>query len=239
MVSTTTRVKEDKSMSSFWQFLQIAIPELSKGTVITLQVTFVSLVIGFFLGFPSALARTYGGRVLGMFSSFYTEVFRGTPVLVQLFIVYYGLPQFGITLPAMIAAYIALGLNSGAYQAEYFRGAIQTVSSGQMLAAQSLGMSKLKAIFYIIVPQAFRLALPAWSNEVVSMVKVTSIVYLTAVPDLMTKAKILTSKYFNPIESYLVAAVFYLVIVVIISLVLGYVERRSRIPGLEIETDRR
>jgi polar amino acid transport system permease protein len=226
-------------MGSFWQFLQIAIPELSKGTVITLQVTFVSLVIGFFLGFPSALARTYGGRILGMFSSFYTEVFRGTPVLVQLFIVYYGLPQFGITLPAMIAAYIALGLNSGAYQAEYFRGAIQTVSSGQMLAAQSLGMSKLKAIFYIIVPQAFRLALPAWSNEVVSMVKVTSIVYLTAVPDLMTKAKILTSKYFNPIESYLVAAVFYLVIVVIISLVLGYVERRSRIPGLEIETDRR
>jgi polar amino acid transport system permease protein len=226
-------------MSAFWQFLQIAIPELYKGSLITLQVTFISLLIGFFLGFPSALVKAYGGRGLGMLSSFYTEIFRGTPVLVQLFIVYYGLPQFGITLPALVAAYIALGLNSGAYQAEYFRGAIQAVSSGQMLAAQSIGMSKLKAIFYIIVPQAFRLALPAWSNEVVAMVKVTSIVYLTAVPDLMTKAKILTSKYFNPIESYLVAAVFYLVIVVIITLVLNYVERRSRIPGLEIETDHR
>jgi len=108
-----------------------------------------------------------------------------------------------------------------------------------MMAARSLGISQLKAILYIIIPQAFRLALPAWSNEVVSMVKVTSIVYLIAVPDLMTRAKMLSSRYFNPIETYLTAAVYYLVIIGLITLVMNYIERRSRIPGLELEVDTR
>jgi polar amino acid transport system permease protein len=225
-------------MEGIISFLKIAIPELVDGTGITLQVTFVALLGGFFLGFPTALVRIYGGKLLSTIGTIYTEIFRGTPVLVQLFIIYYGLPQLGLTLPALLSAYIALGLNSGAYQAEYFRGAIQAISSGQMMAAQSLGMSKIKALLHIIIPQAFRYALPAWSNEVVAMVKVTSIVYLTAVPDLMTKAKMLSSKYFNPIETYLITAVFYLVIIGILTLVLHYLERKTRIPGLEIETSR-
>ncbi|MEN6300511.1 MAG: amino acid ABC transporter permease [Anaerolineaceae bacterium] len=226
-------------MQAYLTFLQKAIPELWDGTLITLQITFVTLIIGFVIGFPAAFARIYGGKVLKSISIVYTEIFRGTPVLVQLFLIYYGLPQFGITLSAFTAAYIALGLNSGAYQAEYFRGAIQAISSGQMMAAQSLGMNKVKAIIYIIIPQAFRLALPSWANEVVSMVKVTSIVYLTAVPDLMTKAKMLSSKYFNPIETYLTAAVFYLVIIGILTLILNYIEKISRIPGLEMEGEAR
>lgn len=226
-------------MQAYLTFLQKAIPELWDGTLITLQITFVTLIIGFVIGFPAAFARIYGGKVLKSISIVYTEIFRGTPVLVQLFLIYYGLPQFGITLSAFTAAYIALGLNSGAYQAEYFRGAIQAISSGQMMAAQSLGMNKVKAIIYIIIPQAFRLALPSWANEVVSMVKVTSIVYLTAVPDLMTKAKMLSSRYFNPIETYLTAAVFYLVIIGILTLILNYIEKVSRIPGLEMEGEAR
>jgi len=226
-------------MQAYLTFLQKAIPELWDGTLITLQITFVTLIIGFVIGFPAAFARIYGGKVLKSISIVYTEIFRGTPVLVQLFLIYYGLPQFGITLSAFTSAYIALGLNSGAYQAEYFRGAIQAISSGQMMAAQSLGMNKVKAIIYIIIPQAFRLALPSWANEVVSMVKVTSIVYLTAVPDLMTKAKMLSSKYFNPIETYLTAAVFYLVIIGILTLILNYIEKISRIPGLEMEGEAR
>ncbi len=226
-------------MQAYLIFLQKAIPQMWEGAIITLQITAVALVAGFIIGFPAALARIYGGKTLGAISTAYTEVLRGTPVLVQLFIIYYGLPQFGITLSAFLAAYIALGLNSGAYQAEYFRGAIQAISSGQMMAAQSLGMSKLKAITFIIIPQAFRLALPAWSNEVVSMVKITSIVYLTAVPDLMTKAKMLSAKYFNPIETYLTAAVFYLIIIGILTVILNYVEKTSRIPGLEMEAEAR
>jgi polar amino acid transport system permease protein len=226
-------------MESYLSYLQVAIPELLVGTVITLQITLISLFAGMLLGIPLALARVYGGKLLSWTSTIYTEIFRGTPVLVQLFIIYYGLPQFGVTLPAFLSAYIALGLNSAAYQAEYFRGAIQSISSGQMLAAQSLGMGKLKAVLYIIVPQAFRLALPAWSNEAVSLVKVTSIVYLIAVPDLMTKAKILSSRFFNPIETYITVAVFYLVIIGAASWVLNTIEKRSRIPGLEMEQDAR
>ncbi len=226
-------------MESYLHFLREAIPALNQGTVITLQLTLVALAGGFVLGFPAAVARVYGGKLLAALSTVYTEIFRGTPVLVQLFIIYYGLPQFGLTLPAYLAAWIALGLNSGAYQAEYFRGAIQAISSGQMMAARSLGISQVKAILYIIIPQAFRLALPAWSNEVVSMVKVTSIVYLIAVPDLMTRAKMLSSRFFNPIETYLTAAVYYLVIIGLITVVMNYIERRSRIPGLELEVDTR
>ena len=103
----------------------------------------------------------------------YIEIFRRNPN-VQLFIVYYGLPQFGITFSAFTAAYIALGLNSGAYQAEYFRGAIQAIRQRQMMAARSIGMtSKLQAIRHVIIPQAFRYAVPSWSNEAVSMIKLT------------------------------------------------------------------
>jgi polar amino acid transport system permease protein len=226
-------------MESYLSYLQIAIPALLRGTVITLEITVVALIVGLLLGVPLALGRVYGGKILSWTSAIYTEIFRGTPVLVQLFIIYYGLPQFGITLPAYLAAFITLGLNSAAYQAEYFRGAVLAISSGQMMAAQSLGMSKLKAVLFVIVPQAFRLALPAWSNEAVSLVKVTSIVYLIAVPDLMTQAKVLSSRYFNPIETYLTVAVFYLVIIGIATLVLNYIEKRSRIPGLEMEQDAR
>lgn len=226
-------------MESYLSYLQVAIPELLVGTVITLQITLIALFAGLLLGVPLALARVYGGKLLSWTSMIYTEIFRGTPVLVQLFIIYYGLPQFGVTLPAFLSAYIALGLNSAAYQAEYFRGAIQSISSGQMMAAQSLGMSRLKAVLFVIVPQAFRLALPAWSNEAVSLVKVTSIVYLIAVPDLMTRAKILSSRFFNPIETYITVAVFYLVIIGAATWVLNYIEKRSRIPGLEMEQDAR
>ena len=113
----------------------------------------------------------------------------------------------------MAAAFITLGLNSGAYQAEYFRGAIQAVGSGQMTAARALGMTQWQAIRYIILPQAIKLALPAWSNEAISMIKYTAVVFLIAVPDLMGKAKILGGRYFNYIEMYIIAAVIYILLV--------------------------
>ena len=104
---------------------------------------------------------------------------------------YSSLPDIGITFGRFTAAFLTLGLNSGAYQAEYLRGALQAVSEGQMTAARAIGMSKAQAIRYIILPQALRLVLPAWSNEAISMLKYTAVVFLIAVPDLMTQAKIL------------------------------------------------
>ena len=190
------------------------------------------------MGFPSALARVYAPPWLRRLVTIYIEIFRGTPVLVQLFIVYYGLPQFGLTFSAFTSAYIALGLNSGAYQSEYFRGAIQAINSGQMMAARSIGMTRLQAIRYVIIPQAFRYALPAWSNEVVSMVKITSIVYLIAVPEMLYVAKELMAKYFNPFQTYITVGIVYLAVIGLLTLGLSYLERKTAIPGFEVASTR-
>jgi polar amino acid transport system permease protein len=181
------------------------------------------------------VVRVYGPAWARRLVSLYVLVFQGTPLLVQLFIIYYGFPQLGLTLDRFPAAYVALGLHSAAYQAEYLRGALQSVSEGQMTAARAIGMSRFQAIVNIILPQAFRLVLPAWSNEVVSMIKYTAVVYLIAVPDLMGQAKNLSSRFFQPIPIYLTAAVFYLVLVGITYFILREIERRLQVPGLTME----
>lgn len=224
-------------MTDFLTFLQNVIPGLLQGTVITLQLAGVSLALGVLIGLPAGIARVYGPRWLQRIVGVYVTVFQGTPLLIQLFLVYYGLPDVGITFSRFAAAYLALGLNSGAYQAEYLRGALQSVGAGQMTAARAIGMSQSQAIRSIILPQALRLVLPAWSNEAIAMLKYTAVVFLIAVPDLMGQAKILSAKYFAPIATYSVVAVFYLVLVGIAYLVLRQVERRVQIPGLTGESE--
>lgn len=219
-------------MNEFLMFLQDVIPSLLKGTVITLEIAGVSLLLGVAVGLPVGLGRVYGPTWLKRVLGIYTTFFQGTPLLIQLFFVYYGLPAAGITFDRFTAAFLTLGLNSGAYQAEYLRGALQSVSEGQMTAARAIGMSKWQAIRSIILPQALRLVIPAWSNEAISMLKYTAVVYLIAVPDLMGQAKILSSKYFAPIQIYMIVAVFYIVLVGITYFVLRAVEKRAGIPGL-------
>jgi len=236
-------------MDGLWlQVLQAT----GRGLWVTLQVSALSLLIGLVIGLPTALLRVYGPRVPRLLATCYVELFRGTPLLVQLFLIYYGfsdpnvsrflaqlgLPPTLLTLEPFTAAYIALGLNSGAYQAEYFRGALQAISSGQMIAARALGMTRLQAIRHIILPQAIRLALPPWSNEVAYMVKYTSIVSLIAVQDLFGEIRSIISAYYNPMVMYPYVGLVYLVIVMILSWVMARVEAHFRIPGLEIEFDR-
>jgi polar amino acid transport system permease protein len=225
-------------MDALTTFFERIIPDLMQGLLVTLQLTLVALALGVAMGLPAALAKVYGGRWLRWFAVVYIELFRGTPLVVQLFVVYYGLPDLGITFSRMAAAFITLGLNSGAYQAEYFRGAIQAVGSGQMTAARALGMTQWQAIRYIVLPQALKLALPAWSNEAVSMIKYTAVVFLIAVPDLMGQAKILGGRYFNYIEIYLVVAVIYIILVYIATRLVRWIEDKLRTPGLEMEVER-
>ena len=222
-------------MDQILLFIERVIPVLWQGTIITLQLASVSLLLGMALGLPLGVLRVYGPRWVQRIVGLYVLVFQGTPLLVQLFVIYYGLPQLGVTFDRFPAAYIALGLHSAAYQAEYLRGALQSVGAGQMVAARAIGMSKVQAIINIVLPQAFRLVLPAWSNEVVSMIKYTAVVYLIAVPDLMGQAKNLSSKFFQPIPIYLTAAVFYLVLVGITYFALRLLERRLQVPGLTME----
>jgi polar amino acid transport system permease protein len=215
------------------------VPKLAEGLPLTLEITFTCIAIGIVLGVLLALARVYGNRLLRLLTGGYIQFFRGTPLLVQLFIVYFGLPNWGIKLSAFVSGIVALGLNTAAYQAEYFRGAIQAVRGGQMLAARSLGMSLPQAIRHVILPQAFRLVLPSWSNEFILMLKYSSIVFTVTLLDLMGQGKRLASRNFKYFEVFIVVALFYLALVFVVSQALRLIERRVRIPGLGTEGEAR
>ncbi|MBN1259532.1 MAG: amino acid ABC transporter permease [Anaerolineae bacterium] len=232
---------------TFWEMIW---PALGRGLLTTLQISAVALTLGFLMGIPAALLRVYGPKWLRWLSVGYIEIFRGTPLLVQLFVIYYGLPDLAraleglgieaqfLVLDRMLAAYVALGLNSGAYQAEYFRSAIQAISSGQIMAARALGMSQFQAVTHIVLPQALRLAIPAWSNEVAYMVKYTSVVFIISVPDLLARGQFIISKYYNPMEILLTVGAIYLMIVLGLSTIMGKIERAATIPGLQMEVER-
>ena len=222
-------------MSDFFTFFIRFLPDLLRGAGVTLLLTVEGLSAGFVLGLLATLARTYGSKFWRGLAVGYIELFRGTPLLVQLFLIYYGLPGLGITLSRELSAFLALGLNSGAYQAEYLRGSILAIGESQMMAGRSIGMSKWKTIWYVILPQALRLAIPAWSNEPVSLLKSTAVVFLIAVPELMAKAKSIAAKTYDPIGSYLAVAIVYLAMVYLLDAVLRWMERASRIPGFETE----
>jgi polar amino acid transport system permease protein len=222
-------------MSNFITLFIHYLPDLLQGMVMTLWLTIQGLAAGFVLGVLAALARMYGNKFWHGVAAVYIELFRGTPLLVQLFLIYYGLPGLGITLSRELSAFLAMALNSGAYQAEYLRGSILAIGDGQMMAGRSIGMSKWKTIWYVILPQALRLAIPAWSNEPVSLLKSTAVVFLIAIPEVMSKAKSIAARTYDPIGAYLAAAVMYLAAVYILILLLNWLERASRIPGFEME----
>lgn len=219
-------------------FIGTIIPELMKGLALTCRLSVVALLLGLGLGLVTAVLRVYGTGLLKAAAVIYSEVIRGTPLLVQLFILYYGLPDAGLSLGRLTAGYLALGINSGAYQAEYFRGAIQSVQTGQMSAARALGMSKLQAVVYVILPQALRLVLPTWANEVIYMVKYASVVYTIAVPELLARGQILNSKYFKPGPIFFTVSLIYVVVITVITMLTDGLERKLRIPGLAAESTR-
>jgi len=221
----------------WFQLLQRFFGDFMQGAGVTLELTAVGLLIGFVLGLALALAKTFGAPGVSKFATGYIELFRGTPLLVQLFLIYYGLPSLGLTLSQTLSAYLALGLNSAAYQAEYLRGAIQAIGDAQMMAGRSIGLSRWQTIRLVILPQALRLALPAWSNEPISLLKTTAVVFLIAVQDLMAKAKRAATTTYNPIGSYIAVAVIYLVMVFILDALLKWLERKTKIPGLETDTN--
>ena len=222
-------------MSDFFEFFTRFLPDLLKGAGVTLLLTAEGLIAGFILGLLATLARTYGSAFWRRLAVGYIELFRGTPLLVQLFLIYYGLPGLGITFSRELSAFLALGLNSGAYQAEYLRGSILAIGDNQMMAGRSIGMSKWGTIWHVILPQALRLAIPAWANEPVSLLKSTGVVFLIAVPELMAKAKSIAARTYDPIGSYLAVAIIYLAMVYLLDAFLKMLERTSRIPGFETE----
>jgi polar amino acid transport system permease protein len=222
-----------------FEFLGDLLPKLIKATPVTLGLTGGSIVLGFVVGVLLSLGRVYGPAPIRWLSGAYIAFFRGTPLLTQLLLVYFGLPPYlamiGIKISAWAAAVIGLGLNSAAYQAEYFRGAVQSIESGQMMAARSIGLSRIRAIRYVILPQALRLVIPSWSNELIYTIKYSSLAYfLGGLHELMFVGKKEALHTANTFQVYLVVAAFYLAIVLIVSRLLATLETRVRVPGLGI-----
>jgi len=219
---------------SFLNLSYQIMPRLLEGAVVTLELTVCSISLGFILGIALALGRLYGNRPVSLLCTGYIEFFRGTPLLVQLLILYYGLPPYGIRLSSFVAGILGLGLNSAAYQAEYFRGAIQSVSQGEIMAARAIGMSRFKTIMNITLPQMLRIVIPSWSNELIYTLKYSSVAYMIGAPELMAQAKFIAADNFRYFEVFLVVAFIYLIAVVVLSRILSLVEKRVRIPGLQM-----
>ena len=227
----------------FFQFAWDILPELLEATKMTLWITAGSITLGFLVGIFLALGRVYGPRPVRWIMGGYIQFFRGTPLLIQLLVVYYGLPPYlsmlGIRISPLAAAIIGLGLNSAAYQAEYFRGAVQSIQSGQMMAARAVGLSRVKSIAYVILPQALRLVIPSWSNELIYSIKYSSLAYFVSLTELTFVGKKIALHTARTFETYIIVAAIYLVIVLIVSRLLLMLENRVRIPGLGAPAEHR
>ncbi|MDH6363452.1 His/Glu/Gln/Arg/opine family amino acid ABC transporter permease subunit [Enterococcus sp. PF1-24] len=195
----------------------------------TLEITGISLIGGLFLGVVLALVKVSGIKILKWLSQFYTSIFRGTPLLVQVFIVYFATPQLtGYEIPAFTAAVIAFSLNSAAYISEILRGGIEAVDSGQMEAALSLGVSRVDALKDIIVPQALKTVLPALVNETIALLKESSLVSTIGMLDLMRSAQVAMNATYLAFEPFIVVAAIYYVLVMILNTFANFIERRLK-----------
>lgn len=211
-----------------FSFLSQYAPFFLEGAKLTLILAFFTVLFGSIIGLLLSLMRLSTSKILKTISAIYVEFIRGTPMLVQIFIIYYSLPSIGIELPDMTAGILALSINSAAYVAEIIRAGIQAVDKGQMEASRSLGMGYGQAMFHIIIPQAFKNILPALGNEFIVVIKESSIVSMIGLHDLMYNANIVRGNIFRPFEPLLVAAFIYFIMTFTLSKLLGLLERRMK-----------
>jgi len=194
------------------------IPALNRGLVMSIKLIIPSGLIGLMLGIVIGTLRTFGHANVRKAANAYAAVFRGTPLVVQLFLLYFGLPNIGIYLDAYTAAVVGFILCSSAYHSEYIRGSLLSIKKGQFLAAQSMGFSTFKTMCNIIVPQAVRRALPGCGNEIIYLIKYSSLAYIITCIELTGEGKIIATRTFRFTEVFLVIGFYYLVLVTMASL---------------------
>jgi polar amino acid transport system permease protein len=211
---------------------RILAPALLQGLIMTLALVILTAPFGLLLGMGIALGRQYGGTAVSAVCGGYVIFFKGCPLLVVLFLIYFGLPSLGLTLSAFTAAVIGFVLCNAAYNSEYIRGAISSIKDGQMVAARALGMTKRQAIESVILPQAMRRAIPGLSNEFIYLIKYSSLAYMITVIELSGAAKIAATKYFMYNESFLAVGLVYLALVSLTTCAVHLLEKRVAVPGL-------
>jgi polar amino acid transport system permease protein len=212
------------------QIMWESLPLLLKGALMTLKITGLAGLIGLILGTLIGLGRTSGIRWLSAVLRIYIEIIRGTPLYTQLLIVVFGIPQAtGINVDEFTMAVITIGLNSSAYVAEIIRGGIQSIDKGQMEASRSMGMSRSQAMIYIIMPQAIKRVIPPLLNEMITLIKESSLVAAISLVELTRTAQLIASRTYKPFPSLVAAALIYLSMTLTLSLVAQRLERRMQV----------
>lgn len=207
----------DSLISTFSGFMQAAL--------VTLQITIVSLIMASIIGLFVALMKLSNKKILSWIANLYIGVIRGTPLIVQIMWLYFGITQI-VVLSAFWAGAIALAIHSGAYIAEIFRGAIQSIDKGQMEAAESLGMTKKQAMRRIIFPQAFKRSIPALGNQFIIGLKDSSLVAFIGITEIFNLSMSQAAATFRQLEFYTIAGIYYLVLIVIFTLITNKIEKR-------------
>ncbi|GHV54789.1 amino acid ABC transporter permease [Deltaproteobacteria bacterium] len=212
------------------------LPNILAGSLVTISIVLCSLTLGFALGVPLAVRQAYGCCAEQLLVRLFVWFFRGTPVLVLLFLFYYGLPVItGMDISAFTASCLVLGLASAAYQSQIFRGAIASLPQGQLQAARALGMSDIRGIISVILPQALRFSIPAWTNEFSILLKDSALVFaLGGAQDIMARAHFAASRTYEHIPFYLTAGLLYYVITLLGLWGMRKVEKKVYIPGYAV-----
>lgn len=214
-------------METGLDLLRQSAPLLLKGAGYTVLLSVIGMSVGVVLGFGLALMRLARSALLRWPAAVYVSAFRGTPLLVQLFLIYYGLPQFGLEMPPLLAAGIGFSLNIAAYASEILRSAIAAVDKGQWEAASVLGMSRGQALRRVILPQAARTAVAPLSNSFIGLVKDTSLAATIQVPELFRQAQLITARTYEIFTMYLAAAAIYWIVSTLLAAVQHRLERRA------------
>ena len=207
-----------------WNILVDSFPKmLEYGVKVTIPLTILSFALAMVVALIVAMIQYAHVKVLRQICRFYIWITRGTPLLVQLYIVFYGLPKVGIVLDAFPAAVVVLGLNEAAYMAETIRGALEGVSRGQLEAGYCVGMTWPKIMWHVVLPQALRTAFPALSNSMISMLKETSMAATITVMELFRQAQVINGRVYEPLALYIEAALIYLIFCTILT----FLQRRG------------
>jgi len=220
-----------KRMDQAVFIFDILLPALMQGLIVTLQLIACSAPVGLGLGIVVAVGRQYGDRAISWLCRTYVFLIKGTPLLLLLFILYFGLPSFGITFTAFTASVVGFILCNAAYNAEYLRSALISIKDGQMVAAQALGMTRWQAIRNVILPQALRRAIPGLSNEFIYLIKYSSLAYMLTVIELAGAGKQVATKYFLYTESFAAVGIVYLILVSVTTVAVNILEKKVAVPG--------
>ena len=209
--------------------LIVLVPYILRGLSVTLEVTAIALGLGLFFGAILAILRVYGGTFVSKAIALFVSVLRALPHILLLLVLYFIIARV-VDLSAFWAGSLSLAIISSAYQSEIIRGAIQSVPEGQMMAARSIGMNRFKAIWHVIIPQAFRHAICPWSNEAAIIIKDSSLVYVLGVPEILRQAQYYSARTYRPLTAYMTVAAIYFLLTFIANRGLDALERRLRIP---------